>query len=259
MSKIQFFFIQMIVLILATISSITFGNAKSKFNMVINGDNRCFVSNGIPNHVIGSFPNRGNPNEIKEQFINVCVPRFPIKRIKYTKIRGIVGIAINGVLFRPSTAGFWDPTARRGHSRYGDRRWNIDIFGVRGRLGLDFNNAHIGRGGMYHYHGVPTGLVTNNIESLVGYAGDGFEIHYLKKAKVSGWELRSGQRAFGPPGKYDGTYVEDYQYIAGQNKLDECNGGIHNGKYMYFITKTFPFIPRCLFGNVSSDFNKSRH
>ena len=78
----------------------------------------------------------------------------------------------------------------------------------------------------------------------------------LKIQKSSGWVLKKGLRSSGPPGRYDGTYNEDYHYIGGENKLDECNGGIYNGKYVYFITETYPITPRCLYGNVSSDFNK---
>ena len=242
-----------------SLASVTYGDVKNKFIMDIKGDNRCFISNGIPNHTTGDFPVRGNPNEITEQSIHVCVPRSPKRNKELTPIRGIMGIAMNGVLFRPSTAGYWDPTARRQRSRNGDRRWNVEIFGVRGQLGLDFNNAHVGRGGLYHYHGVPTGLVESKRKTLIGYAGDGFEIHYVKDLKTSGWELKHGERPSGLLGKYDGTYVEDYHYVGGSDRLDKCNGGIHNGKYSYFITNTFPFVPRCLYGNVSNDFNKSRH
>ena len=231
----------------------------NEFMQSVSDDKRCFTSNGIPNHEVGIFPNRGNPNSILPQQINVCVPRYAEKLSTYTKIRGIIGIALNGVLFRPGTAGFWDPYARRKHSRRGDPKWNVDIFALRGRLGLDFNNAHVGRGGMYHYHGLPTGLISKQNGSLVGYAGDGFEIHYLQNQKSSGWVLKKGLRRSGPPGEYDGTYNEDYHYVGGKNKLDECNGGIYNGKYVYFITETYPITPRCLYGNVSNDFNKSRH
>ena len=56
----------------------------------------------------------------------------------------------------------------------------IDMFKSQREVILDFNNAHVGRGGMYHYHGLPTSLVNNLNKSHIGYAGDGFEIHYIK-------------------------------------------------------------------------------
>ncbi|MBK17980.1 MAG: YHYH protein [Rhodospirillaceae bacterium] len=232
----------------------------NKFQMEIKGDDRCFTSNGIPDHTTGNFPRRGNPNAISEQDIYVCVPLKPKKTQNLTKIRGTVGIAVNGVLFRPNTAGFWDPDARRGHSRHGDRNWSLDIFGARGRLGLDFNNAHVGRGGLYHYHGIARSLMKTSGSSLVGYAGDGFEMHYRPNGKPSGWALKKGQRpSGGPPGQYDGMFNEDYEFVGGSEKLDRCNGGTLNGKYVYFVTDSYPFLPRCLYGEVSSDFNRSRH
>ena len=233
--------------------------SSNKIVIKVDAGQRCFLTNGIPDHPTGDFPRRGNPNTISEQEIHVCITTSPKKKRSITPIRGTLGIAINGVQFRPNTAGSWDPFARRGHSRYGDRNWTIDIFGARGRLGLDFNNAHVGRGGLYHYHGVPTSLVKTSGRSLVGYAGDGFEIHYIEEFKQSGWALKKGNRLSGPLGRYDGTYNEDYVYVGGEGKLDRCNGGNLKGKYVYFITDAYPFLPRCLYGEVSEDFNRSRH
>ena len=184
----------------------------------------------------------------------------PLKGATPSPIRGTLGIAVNGVLFRPNTAGFWDPNAKQGHSRFGDKNWSLDIFGAPGRLGLDYNNGHVGRGGLYHYHGIADSLLGTSGTSMVGYAGDGFEIHYLPGKKKSGWFLRQGNRPTGgPQGLYDGSFNEDYEFVGGENKLDRCNGGILDGRYVYFITDTYPFLPRCLYGKISSDFNSSRH
>ena len=121
-------------------------------------DSRCFIANGIPDHPIGVFPNRGNPNAISEQQLNGCVPLKPKRGPVPKFIKGIIGVAINGVPFRTITAGFWDPNGRRGHSRHGNKNWSVEIFGVPGKLGLDFNNGHVGRAGMYHYHGIAISL-----------------------------------------------------------------------------------------------------
>lgn len=131
--------------------------------------------------------------------------------------------------------------------------------GPPGKLGLDFNNAHVGRGGLYHYHGIAESLSQNLNNGLVGYAGDGFEIRYIAGNAKSGWELRSGTRPNGPGGTYDGSYNEDYIFIGGAGRLDVCNGGMLDGKYVYFVTDTYPFVGRCLYGNVSEDFNRARH
>ena len=234
----------------------SFGNM---FEMTIKNTQRCFRANGLPDHATGTFPRRGNPNAIKAQDVNVCVPLNPQKTDNITPVKGTFGIAVNGVQFRPNTAGYWDPTARRGHSRKGDKAWSLDIHGAPGRLGLDFNNAHVGRGGLYHYHGIADNLRATSGSSLVGYAGDGFQIHYAEDAVQSGWQLKSGTRPSGPKGAYDGTYNEDYEFVGGDSTLDACNGGLKDGHYVYYITQSYPFVPRCVYGHMSSDFNRSRH
>ncbi|MGJ8564535.1 MAG: YHYH protein [Alphaproteobacteria bacterium] len=235
------------------------GSMQNQVDIDFKGDQRCFRANGIPDHDTGTFPTRGNPNAIQAQIVNVCVPLTPKKNSKLTPIRGTMGIALNGVQFRPNTAGFWDPDTRNGHSRQGDTNWSLDIHGALGKLGLDFNNAHVGRGGLYHYHGIADSLTEISKSSLIGYAGDGFEIHYVGEDAISGWRLKAGQRPFGPSGRYDGTYNEDYEYIYAAGKLDECNGGIKDGNYVYYVTESYPFVPRCLYGEISDDFNRSRH
>ena len=225
----------------------------------VNGK-RCFAANGIPDHPTGKFPNRGNPNAIREQDLNICFTMKPKKGTVPKPITGIMGIAINGVPFRPNTAGFWDSSAQQGHSRRGNKNWSLEIFGAPGRLGLDLHNAHVGRGGMYHYHGIAQSLTRTSGTSLVGYAGDGFKIHYRPSEKKSGWRLKKGARPIGgPPGIYNGLFNEDYEYVGGEDALDQCNGGYISGDYAYFITDNYPFLPRCLYGEIGSDFKKRGH
>ena len=75
---------------------------------------------------------------------------------------------------------------KSGHSRIGDKRWSLDIFRAKNKLGLDQDNGHIGLNGLYHYHGIAKSLVTTSGNSLIGYAGDGFEIRYLGNKVSSG-------------------------------------------------------------------------
>ena len=171
------------------------GKIGNKVEMEIRDGKRCFMANGIPDHPTGKFTNRGNPNAIKAQQISVCVPLEPIKSKVSTPIKGTMGIAINGVQFRPNTAGFWDPSARRGHSRQGNPNWSLDIFGAPGKLGLDFNNGHVGHGGLYHYHGIARDLIKNVDSSLVGYAGDGFEIHLGENKEANHKKIKANHFA----------------------------------------------------------------
>lgn len=166
---------------------------------------------------------------------------------------------VNGVQFRPNTAGSYDPMSKSSHSRNGDKRWTLDIFGARNKLGLDMNNGHAGPGGLYHYHGIAKSLREGSDSSLIGYAGDGFEIHYVGRKVISGYKLRAGVRPSGPRGSYDGTFNEDYIHTTGSDTLDECNGGQLDGKYVYFITLDYPFVGRCLWGDIAKGFGIDRH
>jgi hypothetical protein len=121
--------------------------------------------------------------------------------------------------------------------------------GARVKLGLDDNNAHVDNRGLYHYHGVPPTLAEEGDASLIGWAADGFEIHYVGDTARPSYKLKSGTRASAPGGAHDGTYNEDFEYVRGLGNLDECNGGVtESGEYMYFATDAYPFFPRCLYG-----------
>jgi len=219
----------------------------------------CIASNSLPDHEVGIFPNRGNPHTIREQNVEFCVPLNPVKNEKIKFIKGTMGIAINGIQFRPNTAGYYDPSSKSGHSRNGDRRWSLDIFGAKNKLGLDMNNGHVGPNGLYHYHGIAKTLIGTSGSSLIGYAGDGFEIHYVGSKVTSGYKLKTGYRSSGPGGKYDGSYNEDYLHHPVKGFLDECNGGELDGKFVYFVTDTYPFLGRCLWGDISSGFGVDIH
>ncbi|NNJ28014.1 hypothetical protein LzC2_41250 [Planctomycetes bacterium LzC2] len=148
-------------------------------------------------------------------------------------------------------------------------------------LGLDENHAHVQPTGAYHYHGLPTGLLKNlgwkagAHSPLIGWAADGFPI-YAKtgyadaddassdvKELKSSYRLKEGRRPGGegqPKGKYDGTFTQDYEYVAGSGDLDECNGRqcvtpeFPEGTYAYFLTDDWPVVPRQFRGTPSEDF-----
>jgi hypothetical protein len=55
-----------------------------------------------------------------------------------------------------------------------------------------------------------------------------------------------------------GSFLQDYEYVAGLGDLDQCNGrtGVTpefpNRIYYYAITSTFPFVHRCLRGSTAT-------
>ncbi|MBI1370136.1 MAG: YHYH protein [Planctomycetes bacterium] len=244
---------------------------------------RTIRSNGIPNHVMGEFPNRGNPNTVSEQKYEFHVTMTPRVADRITPLRGnLFGVAINGVPFDPGTAEIWTPNGR---GRMGpgagppDELWNYDALSGKINLGLDANNAHVQPTGAYHYHGLPTGLIASLREgqrmTLVGYAADGFPIYarygYVDpnnpnsgtREMQSSYRLKHGQRPGGdkaPGGAYDGTYVQDFEYVKGLGDLDECNGRVGvtpeypKGIYHYYLTRTYPFVPRFFRGTPDPSF-----
>ncbi len=248
--------------------------AASRVSITVENGARIISSNDIPEHAVGAFPNRGNPHAISEQSWQVRLPLEPKANAQPLMLhdpgrRGPpipFGIGVNGVLFDPGTAEFW----------MGDREagWNYEALGGAVSLGLDANHAHVQPGGLYHYHGLPTGLLadlgltslTSTVHSpLVGWAADGFPIYCLfgysdadaatssVTKLTSSYRLKEGLRPAGPTspgGRYDGAFVQDYEYVQGSGDLDECNGRVcvtpefPGGTYAYFLTEDWPVIPR---------------
>lgn len=239
---------------------------------------RKIVSNGIPNHETGQFPNRNNPNSISEQKHVFQVPLNPQESDQEAGApRGMLfGVGVNGVPFDPGTAETWQ----------GNRDWTYEAIGGKHNLGLDSSNAHVQPTGTYHYHGVPHGLAKGVAKqggytlgsqmTLVGWAADGFPIYYkygYKKAEDKGsgvaelkssYRLREGERSGGPGGKFNGEFASDYEYVTGLGDLDEHNGryGVTpeypNGTYHYVATEAFPFISRSFKGTPDPSFMKRR-
>ena len=241
-------------------------------------------SNGIPSHATGSFPNRGNPNPITAQNHNFRVTKYPQQTGSIISSRHF-GIAVNGVMFVPGTAECWGKERQRPSrnanprppqrprssqlrlSNNRDCEWREEaIVGSESRLGLDDNFAHVQPNGMYHYHGIPTGLISqlkNDSDEdliMIGYAADGYKIQVSKASKYkSSYQLKSGNRQTGPRGRFDGTYTADFEYVRGSGDLDECNGLLTDrNKYSYILTHEFPFVPRCWKGHPDESFLRIR-
>ncbi|MEM6553903.1 MAG: YHYH protein [Planctomycetota bacterium] len=258
-------------------------STKPKATLTTTDTHRILTANGIPDHATGQFPNRGNPNRISAQNYQFRMPLQPTEYKTVEPSRGyLFGVALNGVPFDPGTAEFYDPDSRRKVSRQRNN-WNYEALSGKINLGLDRSNAHVQPTGAYHYHGIPVGLLKANAEprqmTLLGYAADGFPVYGplahkdpndlnspLIKLKPS-YQLKPGRRPTGsnnPPGKYDGTFTADFQYVEGLGHLDEANGrnGVTpefpDGTYYYVLTDTFPFIPRHFRGEPDPSFRKGR-
>ena len=222
------------------------------------GDELCVTSNGAPDHEIGQFPNSGNPNSFAEQTIHVCVDATPEFTGQMVENASASGITVTGIFMRPGTADYYDASSPRGFSRDASSGWHLEGMGAAEALGMDSANAHVDNRGIYHYHAVSDLFLEHRDETLIGWAADGFEIHYVGDAVQSSWQLRDGTRASAPGGAFDGTFVQDWEYVEASGNLDQCNGAMMDGEYVYFATDTYPFYPRCFMGEVSQDFLRRR-
>ncbi|MGI9577618.1 MAG: YHYH protein [Microthrixaceae bacterium] len=235
---------------------------------------RYIDSNGMPDHSVGEFPNTGNPNALSPQEQSFRMRLDPDGTGADLGL-GMFGVAVNGIVFEGEAAEFWQNDENSG--------WQYDALGGGIGLGFDCNTAHVQPNGKYHYHGVPKGLVdvlgVNGDEmTLIGWAADGNPMYVVygysepndAESEVvvleSSYELKTGERpggsdvsggtdvpggTDGPGGNYDGTFVEDWEYVPDSGDLDECNGregttpDFPGTTYYYVLTETFPFVPRC--------------
>lgn len=243
-------------------------------NIEVSGGFRNIQSTGLPNHRVGTFlEDDGDLIVLSSQNIRVRITTAPKTSRRATPVdRGFFGIALNGVPFDGRPEENWNDSNRSG--------WAYDTLRNGRALQIDPNNGHARRGGAYHYHGVPIGLV-NEIGQVkgmrqVGWAADGFPIYDQFGHKdpndmespivrlQPSYKVRAGNRPTSPYGAYDGTFVQDWEYVAGFGDLDECNGRIGvtpefpNGTYYYVLTDNFPAVPRYFRGTPDSSFTQRR-
>jgi hypothetical protein len=236
----------------------------TQVTVTVDGSTRTIQSNALPNTKTGEFPNEGNPNTSSAQDVTYSYTTEPTYVGSASQVR-TTGVALNGVKFEPGTAE--SVTCTSGEN------FRVEALQDVYNLGLDFNNAHVQPTGEYHYHGVSDLLVdafsTDDDLVLVGFAADGYLMYYSKSgAYTPGYELstqaRSGtgctsSSALG--GKSvdvegttpDGTYTSDWAFSESAGNLDSCNGATINGEYAYVITNAYPFVSRCLNGEVMAD------
>ena len=236
--------------------------------------------NAIPNHAVGTFPNDGNPNTIREQSAMFSVPLEPVKTDTARDTR-IFGIATSGVYFERETAECYN------NEQSCDWRYEAITPGVATNaggtnwagsrsmwIGTDCNNAHVQPNGNYHYHGLPESLINalgdaGDTMTKVGVAADGFPIYArwgysdpndAKSTLVSikaSYGVKSGTRPSGPGGAYSGIFLQDWEYVANLGDLDECSGrfGVTpehpEGIYHYYLTDDYPYVPLCVFGEIT--------
>ena len=243
---------------------------------------RQLEANGVPDHTVGQFPNSGNPSEISEQDVSASFPLSPVETGTSTELggpSGIIGYVLNGVKIDASTGGTCDDSGDNCSLNGNVGDWNLEALNQTSfDFGTDENNAHVQPTGAYHYHGMPEGFIekrggNSSTMTLIGWAADGFPIYArygYSVATDSNSDIREMTSSYQFVSEVSssrpdvsvyplGTFRQDYEFVAGSGDLDECNGrfGVTpefpQGIYHYFATDTFPFLQRCVTGEVGSN------
>ncbi|MCZ8113348.1 MAG: YHYH protein [Rubrivivax sp.] len=254
-------------------------NATATAAWSCNAAKRVLNGNGLPDHPVGTFPNSGNPNAIAAQSVFFAGSLAPALGSAAVFLNGPVGTGyvLNGVKMEAGTGGM--ATCNNSGSTCtltgNVGPWAIEALGQTVfNFGLDASNGHVQPGGTYHYHGVPTGFVDRLGKgvamTLIGWAVDGFPIYARYghstaadpnsplKLVSSSYRLKATPDANRPTTVLFpmGTFRQDYEYVAGLGDLDECNGrtGVTpefpNGIYHYYATDTYPYLQRCVKGQL---------
>lgn len=243
---------------------------------------RFLSGNGLPDHVIGTFPNAGNPNTVTAQTVSAEMTLTPVLGTSTVSVGGPMGGSVyarNSVKFDPGTAGTCPGSATQASDcnlANGSDVWRVEALGQDVfDFGEDMNNAHAQPTGQYHYHGMPEGMLTNagasdtnKIMVHVGWADDGFPVYarycYADPLDASSevvectgsYELDSTADTGRPDTSWVplGAFGTDWNYVDGSGDLDECNGRFAvtpefpDGIYHYMVTDTYPYFSRCLKG-----------
>ena len=236
-------------------------------------EGECVITaNGIPNHDFNDA-DASFATDVSEVSYVLRIPVNPTFADEPTSISLNTdnGILLNGVKIDLLAAACYNVGDERIGCNNMDQPWRLDPMSPLNRFGTDSHNAHTQPNGAYHYHGNPKALFqqenTSQESPVVGFAADGFPIygpfiddHGIIRRVTSSYQLRAGSRPSGtgdPGGSYDGTYRDDYEYVANSGDLDECNGMMWNGAYGYYIIDAFPWVLNCYRGTPHVSFNKS--
>lgn len=226
-------------------------------------------SNAVPNHdfnATGRFHDR-----VKPQSQNYTITSQPRKASQNTPLSLTMDNAVflNGVKLDLIAAGCFGVGDGRIGCNNMKSPFRYGPMAPTAKFGTDEHNAHTQPDGTYHYHGNPMVLFEQKQPTqpspVIGFAADGFPIFgstiragdQLRKARSS-HQLKKGTRTGGPGGAYDGTFVDDWIYVAGSGDLDECNGMDQDGLYGYVVTDTYPHVMACFKGTPDESFRKRR-
>ncbi len=188
----------------------------AQFRNTASGTMRTIITRALPvTHATGIFPVSkndpaalfdANPNSISAQSMSIKLPVHPVYSETPYCMGGEVGIMLTGVpLFNAFDAGLRDAPAHELHDACG---------------------GHPQQSGTYHYHNLSSCINNTGVDTVLGYAYDGFPI--------------------------TGAQVADGKYLT-TDDLDECHGitsdvvidGVRRPTYHYVMTVDFPYSAGC--------------
>lgn len=86
----------------------------SSSTVTVEGDQRCIISDGVPDHDTGPWREGATVEKQDHKFCMDATPQFAET---ITRNARISGITVTGIPLRPGTAEYYDPTTERGYSR----------------------------------------------------------------------------------------------------------------------------------------------
>ncbi len=188
---------------------------EQKVSQKIEGGKRVITTNNLPDHQTGEFPVASNdpahaydsnPNTIKEQQLTYNLNAGPGMSNTPNCMEGEAGVMLTGVaLFNAFDAGGRDAGA-----------WEVQ----------DNCDGHPQESGEYHYHTLSRCIKDVSVQTVIGYALDGFPI--------------------------TGPKVEEGSILT-TDDLDACHGiasqiildGVKTTAYHYVMTQDFPYSVSC--------------
>lgn len=242
---------------------------KASVEITADGATCAIASNAVPNHdfnATGRFATR-----FSAQDQNYVVPAKPVatRRTTPLSLRYDNAVFLNGVKLDLLAAGCFGVGDGFIGCRDMSSPYRYDPMGGANSFGADEHNAHTQPDGTYHYHGNPVALFEQSNPTapspVIGFAADGFPIFgsYIAdgnrvRLATTSYRLKSGQRDGGPGGAYDGTFIDDWEFVEGLGDLDQCNGMVQDGVYGYVVTATYPHVMGCFTGTPDPSFMKRR-
>ena len=191
---------------------------QADFSNTVNGDTRTIVTNDLPSHPTGVFPIRPddpayvydrNPNSIKGQTFTFNLSADPTYSDTPTCEGGEVGVMLTGIaLFSGLDAGGRDAGA-----------WEVQ----------DNCDGHPQSDGIYHYHTLSSCIKSVGVNTVIGYALDGFPI--------------TGPQV-GPDNILTTSDLDECHGITSQIVLDDKTVTM----YHYVMTQDYPYSVSCYRG-----------